>query len=184
MSIKFYSGTDPQTGCFSNFSPHSVHVYGQTWKTSEHPFQAMKYWPHRPDLVKRVWEAPSPSIAARLGRHRGFPLREDWDSSPDEEMLKKVPKMALEIDDQVSRPGVTAEPLFARVKDVVMYEVCLAKFSGNAEIRKTLVDTFPEALIEDAQYDPYWGWGCSHVGENKLGRILMLVRLQLLKGGG
>jgi predicted NAD-dependent protein-ADP-ribosyltransferase YbiA (DUF1768 family) len=179
MTILFYNADDPY-GCFSNFSRHPVKVYGTTWKTSEAAFQAMKFWPHRPDLVKRVWEAPTPAATTRLGRDRSFPLRKDWDSAPPEELRARVPQRCA-VDDQVSRQGVSAEPIFARTKDVFMYEICHAKFSNHPELRSTLVGTFPQPLVEDALHDPYWGWGCSRNGQNKLGRILMLVRMQLLK---
>lgn len=57
-----------------------------------------------------------------------------------------------------------------------MFEICLAKFQQNAELRQEILSTGSRVLIEDAIHDPYWGWGASHVGENKLGRVLMAVR--------
>jgi len=170
MPILFYK-TKEQYGCFSNFSRHEVTIYGRTWKTSEHAFQAMKFAGH-PEVVQRVWEAETPRDAANLGRDRSLPLRKDWDQRP---------SMGIEIaqpEDLVVRP-VPAEPLFERVKDVIMYEVCFAKFHGNEEIRKVLLGTGDEPLIEDTTDDLYWGWGAEHIGENKLGRILMAVRSTL-----
>ncbi len=176
--ILFYSAGGPY-GCFSNFSRHPVEIYGHLWKTSEAAFQAMKFWPHRPDLVNSVFEAATPAEAARLGRERSLPLRVDWDSTPQGDMVGRIPRI-IQPDDKISRPGVEAEPLFARTKDIFMLEVCLAKFQQNTEQERVLLGTSTEPLVEDATHDPYWGWGASHVGENKLGRILMVVRSLLV----
>ena len=176
--IRFYDPRNPW-GFFSNFSKHPVNIYGRTWRTSEHAFQAMKRHPHRPDLVDDTHEALTPGKAARLGRDQSLPLRTDWNSTPGmaygEDMSQRIPKVAQPNDD-VNRAGVRAEPLFRRVKDIFMYEIVLAKFTQNGDLKVAIISTGEEALIEDADSDPYWGWGASHVGENKLGRILMAVR--------
>lgn len=52
---------------------------------------------------------------------------------------------------------------------------CFSNFSRH----EVLLSTGDRPLIEDARDDPYWGWGSSMVGENKLGRILMAVRGQI-----
>ena len=173
--ILFYKARGPYKS-FTNFSPDPVHIYGRTWKTSEAAFQAAKF-PHRPDITKRIWEAPTPREAANLGRTRSFPLRPDWDLPPPKEVLEGLPR--LNPDDGVQRIE-PPERVFSRVKDTVMYEVCLAKFQQNKEAGKALVDTFPEAIVEDSSIDGYWGWGAAQVGQNKLGRLLMLVRIRLI----
>jgi predicted NAD-dependent protein-ADP-ribosyltransferase YbiA (DUF1768 family) len=178
MAILFYSPNDSY-GCFSNFSRHEVHIYGHTWKTSEAAFQAMKFHPHRPDLVKLVLEADSPGKAARLGRDRSYPLRPDWDMTPNSSVLESLIQKP-QPDDGINRCGVTIEPLFARNKDFFMYEIVLTKVIQHQSIYDTLVGTGKEPIIEDSIHDPYWGWGSSKVGENKLGRILMYVRNDLL----
>lgn len=174
-SILFYHQDNPY-GCFSNFSRHPVSIYGHTWMTSEHPFQALKFHPHRPDLVEQVRLTESPGKAAKMARDRSLPLRKDWDEAP----TTPIPSL-LQPDDLVNRSGVKAEPLFARVKDVIMYEVVLAKFTQNKDIQEILLSTGDAVLIEDAEFDPYWGWGCSKNGENKLGRILMAARSVILQ---
>jgi len=82
-------------------------------------------------------------------------------------------------DDQIYRPGLRAEPLFARTKDVFMYDICLAKAKQHRVIAQGLLGSGDEVLVEDALHDPYWGWGASRVGENKLGRVYMAVRSEL-----
>jgi N-glycosidase YbiA len=178
MPILFYRARGPY-GSFTNFSPDPVHIYGATWKTSEAAFQAAKF-PHLPDLVKRIWEAATPRDAATLGRDRSFRLRPDWDLPLSKEDLEKLPQ--LDPDDGIWRPE-PPEKALCRVKDRVMYEVCLAKFQQNQQARKALTYSSPEALVEDSAIDSYWGWGSTQVGQNKLGRILMLVRIRLMNHG-
>jgi predicted NAD-dependent protein-ADP-ribosyltransferase YbiA (DUF1768 family) len=175
--IRFYDPRDPY-GFFSNFSRHQVTIYDRTWRTSEAAFQAMKFHPHRPDLVEVVHQAETPGKSARLGRDPSHPLRTDWNSHPDTDLKLRVP-MVTQPTDTVNRPGVLAEPLFARTKDIFMFEVVLAKFQQNRDLREALLATKDESIIEDARDDPYWGWGASFVGENKLGRILMAVRTEI-----
>lgn len=172
--IRFYAPGDPY-GAFSNFSRHEVRIYDKVWQTSEHAFQAMKFHPHRPDLVDVVHAQDSPGKAARVGRDRSNPLRGDWNVHPPVEMI--VPLYGIQQpNDGFDRAGAQPEKVFARVKDVIMYQVVLAKFQQHQELAELLLSTGDQPIIEDAEHDPYWGWGASRVGENKLGRILMIVR--------
>ena len=68
------------------------------------------------------------------------------------------------------------------IKDEVMYFAVKKKFSTHQKIREKLLATFPEDIIESSPYDYYWGCGQDGTGQNKLGKILMRVREQLLKG--
>jgi hypothetical protein len=183
--IFFYDPRDPY-GFFSNFSRHPVTIYGRTWRTSEHAFQAMKFNPHRPDLVAVVWEAPTPGKAAELGRNRSFPINDHWDHHELKMLinLDQPEKLDLFPNDELPRPGVHLERCISRLKDLIMYEVVYAKFTQNEELRKELLATEDQAIIENAIHDPYWGCGSSQVGENKLGRILMTLRGALMNGVG
>ena len=54
-----------------------------------------------------------------------------------------------------------------------------AKFSTNESLKKRLLETGDEELIEGNTWnDTYWGV-CKGVGLNKLGEILMRVREEL-----
>lgn len=183
--ICFYDPRDPY-GFFSNFSRHRVTIYERIWSTSEHAFQAMKFHPHRPDLVRSVWEATTPGKAARLGRDRTYPLHPLWEDHDPKMFLNITGAQQLDLlpNDTIPRPGVLPERCIHRWKDLYMYEVVYAKFTQNEELQKELLATGDQALIEDAVHDPYWGWGTSHVGENKLGRILMTVRDAIRRGIG
>lgn len=182
MAVLFYH-PDGSYGCFSNFSRHPVTLYGRTWPTSEHAFQAAKFI-HSPHHMDLVHNAPTPGQAAnKHGRNRSYPLRPDWDGSPgaDYAALLDRLKMFPEPSDGIDRSPVYAESILARTKDLVMYEVCYAKFTQHYDLQKILLGTGSDVLIEDtaSSGDAYWGWGPSFVGENKLGRILMAVRNEI-----
>ena len=67
------------------------------------------------------------------------------------------------------------------VKEQLMYEIVLAKFTQNKDLRQKLIDT-GEVYLEEGTW---WGdrvWGIdlkTGIGENKLGKILMRVREEL-----
>ena len=65
------------------------------------------------------------------------------------------------------------------VKEDVMLAACLKKFQTHAEPRELLLSTGDEELIENAPGDYYWGCGKAGTGKNRLGHILMQVRLTL-----
>lgn len=65
------------------------------------------------------------------------------------------------------------------IKENVMYEVCLAKFTQNPELGQRLLDTGDAELIEGNDWgDKTWGM-VNGVGQNKLGKILMRIRKEL-----
>jgi ribA/ribD-fused uncharacterized protein len=65
------------------------------------------------------------------------------------------------------------------VKFDIMYEICLAKFTQNVNLKKLLLDTGNKYLEEGNTWgDKIWGT-INGVGENNLGKILMRVREEL-----
>jgi len=67
------------------------------------------------------------------------------------------------------------------VKVNIMYEICLAKFTQNPELKEQLLLTYPQELEEGNTWgDRYWGT-VNGKGENNLGKILMRVREELRK---
>lgn len=61
-----------------------------------------------------------------------------------------------------------------------MYEAVLAKFKENDEIKKILISTRDELLVEATTDDYYWGEGKLGTVENILGKIWMKIRLVLI----
>jgi hypothetical protein len=70
-------------------------------------------------------------------------------------------------------------PDWEEVKDQVMYEICLAKFTQNPALGRLLRETGDEHLEEGNTWgDTTWGT-VDGVGENRLGKILMQIRVEL-----
>ena len=67
------------------------------------------------------------------------------------------------------------------VKDDIMYEIVKSKFTQNQDLKRQLLDTGDEELIEGNTWnDTYWGMDIrTNRGKNKLGKILMRVRKEL-----
>jgi N-glycosidase YbiA len=74
---------------------------------------------------------------------------------------------------------VTIRPDWDEVKYEIMKEVCKAKFLQCHDLRKILMDTGDEELIEDSKVDYYWGCGADGSGKNMLGKVLMELREEL-----
>ena len=94
--IEFYSTTG-EYGCFSNFSRHSIFLKKKRWPTSEHYFQAQKF--AGTEYEEKVRVSKTPAIAADMGRSRKLPLRRDWESVKDREMLEAVRAKFTQHDD-------------------------------------------------------------------------------------
>ena len=87
---------------------------------------------------------------------------------------------------EAKRMGKTVRlrPGWDAVKDGIMKEIVLDKFTRNPDLRRKLVATGGMALREgNAWGDRYWGVDLSTgEGENRLGRILMDVREGIVRG--
>jgi hypothetical protein len=79
MTIFFYKVCEPY-GCFSNFSPHPIYLQQTWWLTSEHYYQAQKFADTlAQDLMMQIRCAPTPEVAAALGRNACDKMRADWE---------------------------------------------------------------------------------------------------------
>lgn len=72
---------------------------------------------------------------------------------------------------------VTMRSDWDSIKYSVMEECVLAKFVQHKDLRERLLSTGTEYIIEDSKIDYYWGCGADGTGKNKLGLILMTVRI-------
>jgi ribA/ribD-fused uncharacterized protein len=95
-----------------------------------------------------------------------------------EEMIRlaKSPKIAAGMGHSRKRP---LRPDWEEVKDDVMREAVLAKFTQHKKTRRILLDTGDALLVEHTWRDSYWGDGGDGQGMNRLGQILMEVRAKL-----
>lgn len=71
---------------------------------------------------------------------------------------------------------VNLRPDWETVKDDIMYDIVLSKFTHNPELKELLIKT-GDAYLEETNtwHDTYWGV-YNGKGLNKLGKILMRVR--------
>lgn len=90
--------------------------------------------------------------------------------------LAESPKIAARMGRSRQQP---LRPDWERVKDDVMREAVLAKFTQHPDIRATLLSTGEAHLIEHTTNDDYWADGGDGSGQNRLGQILMEVREHL-----
>ena len=90
MTIYFYSTREKPYGCFSNFSRHGLKLDGLWWSTSEHYFQSQKFVTTDRPWYDKIHRAQSPKEAAKMGRDRTHPLRQDWEEVKDEIMHQAV----------------------------------------------------------------------------------------------
>lgn len=67
------------------------------------------------------------------------------------------------------------------VKDGIMYDIVLAKFTQDRSLAEQLLTTGDYELVESNTWgDQYWGIDLRTMkGQNKLGNILMRVRYEL-----
>jgi N-glycosidase YbiA len=65
------------------------------------------------------------------------------------------------------------------IKEAVMREALRAKFTQYPELRSLLLATGDAKLVEHTENDHYWGDGGDGTGKNRLGYLLMELRVQL-----
>jgi N-glycosidase YbiA len=98
--------------------------------------------------------------------------------TPDEEevRLAKSPMIAARMGRSRKRP---LRKDWESVKDRIMHEAVLAKFTQHADLREILLATGDAKIVEHTENDDYWGDGGDGNGKNMLGQILMRVREEL-----
>ncbi|MBD6618384.1 NADAR family protein [Komarekiella sp. 'clone 1'] len=95
MTIYFYKVWQPY-GCFSNFSPHGIHIQGTYWSTVEHYYQAQKFVGSVDEvIIPLIHAAATPEEAAALGRCSTRKCRRDWDLVKTQVMREAVLKKFL-----------------------------------------------------------------------------------------
>lgn len=110
----------------------------------------------------------------------------NWSEAPYQAAKTNVPE-------EIDRVAAAAKPSEVRlvgqeitmrsdwdqVKYQVMKDVCIAKFLQHPDLRRQLIETGTEELIEDSPVDYYWGCGKDGTGQNMLGKVLMEIRTEL-----
>jgi ribA/ribD-fused uncharacterized protein len=98
--------------------------------------------------------------------------------APDEEEIRQAasPMIAARMGRSRKRP---LRVDWEEVKDRIMHEAVLAKFTQHADLRAILLATGDAEIVEHTANDRYWGDGGDGRGRNRLGQILMQVRDEL-----
>ncbi len=96
--IKFYTTKGPY-GFMSNFARYAIEIFGRTWMTSEHAYQAQKFSGMNQEDYDAVYNAINPMAAAIVGRDANRPCRSDWDTARDDVMRFVVMHKFLQNED-------------------------------------------------------------------------------------
>lgn len=137
MAIKFYRLKEPY-GCFSNFSRHPIKLEGILWPTTEHYFQAQKYV--GTDRYLQIARAPTPRLAADLGRDRVQPLRSDWEQVKDAVMKRCVLEKVKQHPEVMNKLLETGDEEIIEDSPTDYYWGCGANGTGKNMLGKILVD--------------------------------------------
>lgn len=145
---------------FSNFFPTGVHYEGIKFKNAEQAFQYAKFsYPTQNGQVNQVAQqilnANLPREAAQIAGANNHLVDPHWH--------------------QIQASGFTR-------KEEIMFKIVKDKFARHDNLRQKLLKTGQVKLIEDSTDDHFWGRGSNGNGENKLGRILMKIRNDMLQG--
>lgn len=156
-------GTHNPICWLSNFYVGSPFMWaGYEWQTSEHAYQAAKYFNSNDEQFLKILNAPTPADAKFLGR-TGTNIRADWESAK-YAVMKDVVWAKFSSHDDLAQ-------LLLDTGDAYLQE---GTFWNDEVWGVNLVQTNPDgshSIIEDPFARP---------GRNWLGTILMEVRARLL----
>lgn len=148
--IKFKMASDSY-GCFSNFYKKMIIVDGIKFKTSEHLYHYKKF---------------------KFLQNIGDPITD--------QMIQSI--IDAPTPKETKRLGHMNMPSIAHWDDVKvdhMIDVLREKFK-YPRFKEILIDTGDDIIMEDSQYDTFWGCGnYRNPGLNMLGKCLMRLRDEL-----
>ncbi len=134
------------------------------YSTSDNFFEFSNFSEHGFTLKNKYWATVEHYFQAQ--KFPGYPQEERI-------RIAKSPGKAKQLGRTRSVPLRTD---WETVKDDMMREAVLAKFRADDDIKKRLLYTGNDKLVENAPKDYYWGCGKDGTGKNMLGKILMETR--------
>ncbi|MEH1939383.1 MAG: N-glycosidase [Nostoc sp.] len=144
MTIYFYKVWQPY-GCFSNFSPHGIHIQDTYWPTVEHYYQAQKFVSSTDAaIIPLIHAAATPEEAAALGRCGTRQLRRDWDLVKTEIMREAVLKKFLTHTDIREVLLRTGDEILVENSPTDSFWGCGANKCGQNHLGKTLMSVREE----------------------------------------
>lgn len=172
--ILFFKSDQPYYEFTNFYKPGVLEIDGKSWPTTEHYFQAMKFYDpssvRHAEYMEIIRSCDGPMKAAILGRQKekgGF--AGDW-------KVNKVSDLRTLNDVIRSYSDVSLRADWESAKDDIMRKALQAKFTQNADLKKLLKDTGNRKIIEASPKDAYWGWGRDKKGKNMLGLLLEGIR--------
>ena len=139
VAIYFYKVDDPY-GCFSNFSPHPIHLDGISWPTVEHYYQSQKFvGTEDEDLIRAIRAAITPREAAALGRAIAHQVRLDWEQVKPQIMREAVLTKFLTHPDIQTILLSTGEQLIVEDSPTDYYWGCGFDKTGQNQLGKILM---------------------------------------------
>jgi ribA/ribD-fused uncharacterized protein len=101
-----------------------------------------------------------------------------FNGTPQEENIRREPssQTAAQMGRDRSHP---MRPDWEMVKEDLMREALLAKFTQHPYLRERLLATGDAEIVEHTTNDGYWGDGADGHGKNRLGMLLMELRTKL-----
>lgn len=176
--VVYFSEPEDPFFAFSNYYPAPIEIGGETWPTTEHYFQAMKF--SHPEYMEIIRLADTPNKAKLLGTQTKHRFGGKWAVSKDHPELGTLNEAIDKHKNTVSIIGDWEE-----IKDEVMLEAIRAKFEQHPDLADLLLCTGDTRIEERTKSDSYWGvvpkkgkpgqWE----GKNVLGELLMKVREEL-----
>lgn len=172
MAIEFYDKKDLYYE-FSNFyTKNPINIDNHFWLNVEHYFQAQKFV-HEPEYYQIIQTCDSPQKFKNLGCQKKTQYSAKWvvNKQSDKRLLN-------DIVDQYKHLKIRED--WDTIRDSIMKKALLAKFTNDPNLKKLLIETDNREIIEASPKDSYWGWGKNKDGLNKLGKLLMEVRGEIV----
>jgi ribA/ribD-fused uncharacterized protein len=133
---------------FSNFSAHQIEFRGRIYPTSEHLYQASKFFnsdnPEAHKIFQKILDAKSPYNAKQIAHKNRESYRREW--------------------------------RLLNFKIYTMYRILILKVNQHQDVKQALLITRNKKIIETSYVDDFWGQTLAGKGENWLGRCWMRVR--------
>ena len=78
-SVVFFINRDSEVRHLSNFSKHKIQIDNKIWPSSEHYFQAAKFFKTDPEWAEAIRQIKWPNEAKSMGNDRNHPIDLEWD---------------------------------------------------------------------------------------------------------
>ena len=137
------------------------------YSSSEEFFELSNFSKHGFTLKGKYWQTVEHYFQAQ--KFPGLPQEERIRTAPTPSKAKQLGRTRTK--------SLRAD--WEKVKDDIMRDAVMAKFRAHDELKKLLLSTGNEKLVENAPKDSYWGCGKNGNGKNMLGKILMETRKAL-----